>query len=93
MSADLSNPSAPVNPVRDALAEIRACQEELQTFVAGVFDRLDGLANELLERETAPQQADRKMMHSEIAQLAAVATDLADLVAEQKRLIESRTPR
>jgi hypothetical protein len=97
MSAELSNRSVPASPAQDALAEMRDCQHELQTFVTGLFDRLEGLAKELLAQETTPQQAprqmDRNLMQNELSQLAAVATDLADLVAEQKRLLANRKPR
>jgi hypothetical protein len=115
MSVDLSNPSALANDVgqvanlspgaaREALAEIRASQAELQAFVAGVFDRLDSLvvgrvaslsqgADGLPAAETGRQPMEPEVMQSRIDQLAAVAAELTALAAEQRRVLAKRDRR
>ena len=73
-------PTAP----RDALAEVRASRVELQALVAGVFDRIDELARRQVGN--LPHGTDEETIQGPIDQLAAVAAELAALVAEQKRL-------
>lgn len=90
MSAESSKQPGGWNCAWDALAEIRTCSGELQTFIWGVFDHLDGLADELLVRELDRQQLQRQgeqeTLQGQINRLTSVATELADAVAEQKRL-------
>jgi hypothetical protein len=90
-----SQPSG-LSCVSEALAEIRACSDELQTFVSGVFDHLDGLTDQLRKcefaREQSQQQADRETVQGEIDRLSAVAAQLAEMMAEQKQLA-GRKPR
>ncbi len=90
MLADLSNLTAGHNCVRDALAEIRACHSELQAFVTGMFDQLDELVTGRLDpnalRTDGPQEPDREALKDQIERLAAVAAELTQSVAEQKRL-------
>lgn len=94
MSVDLLNSSIRGENARNALAEIRACAGELQAFVAGEFDRIEALADEIIARQTSRDQtrhrAERKMMQDQIDQLARVAAEVAELVAEQKRLSGKR---
>jgi hypothetical protein len=89
MSVDPSKASALAASAREALAEIRASQAELQTLLAGAFDRLgnlvDGLPALETERPTRPATS-----QSQIEQLAAVAAELTALAAEQKRLLAER---
>ncbi len=94
MSVDLLNPSIRGEKAKNALAEIRACSGELQAFVNGEFDRIEALADEIVARQTSHDQtrhqAERKMMQDQIDQLARVAADVAELVAEQKQLSGKR---
>jgi len=74
----------------EALAEIRAYPGELQTFLVGVFDRLDRLADELRAQEVAAQHVERDALHGQIDRLASVASELAEAVAEQKKLVDQK---
>ncbi len=90
MSVELSNQSAGEGGVQDALAEIRASRAELRTFLEGLFDRLDGLADGLLVQEVANRQTqrdtDRATLDDQIERLVAVAAELAESVAQQKKI-------
>ncbi len=90
MSVESSNQSAEAGGVQDALAEIRASHAELQTFFEGLFDRLDGLADGLLDQEVANRQpqrdTDRATLDDQIERLAALAAELAESVAQQKKI-------
>ena len=90
MSVELSNQSAEEGGVQDALTEIRASHAELQTFIEGLFERLDGLADGLLVQEVANRQAqrdtDRSALDDQIERLAALAAELAESVAQQKNI-------
>ena len=94
MPTDLSHPSTCRNNALNALVEIRACHDDLRTFVAGAFDRLDKLVDELRALETVQEQtqrqAERETMQEQIDQLTRLATELAQSVAEQKRLTSER---
>jgi ribosome assembly protein YihI (activator of Der GTPase) len=90
MPSDLLNPSVCRENALNALAEIRACHGDLRTYVAGAFDRLDGLVEELgtqkTDEEQTQRQVDQASMQEQIDRLARLATELAQSVAEQKRL-------
>jgi hypothetical protein len=91
MPVESSNQSGDWNSAREALAEMRACPGELQTFILSVFDQLDSLASELLAHELAGQQAQRQAgseaLQNQIDRLASVAAELSKAVAEQKALV------
>ena len=72
------------------MAEIRAYPDELQTFLVGVFDRLDHLADGLFAQEVAAQHAERHAFQGQIERLASVASELAAAVAEQKKLVDQK---
>ena len=90
MPVESSNQSGGWNCTRAALAEIRACPGELQTFVSGMFNQLDGLTDDLLARELTRQQvqrqAEREALQGQIDQLASVAAELAEALAGQNEL-------
>jgi hypothetical protein len=90
MRAELSNQPTGWACVRDALAEVRTGQSELQTFVSDMFDDLDGLADQLvgskIAQDCAIGHAEHDALHEQIDRLASLAAELAQSVAEQKRL-------
>ena len=104
MSTDLANVSAHATAARDALAEVRAARTELYAFLTGMFDRLGALAAEQVaglshgdgsraageeEGHQPLRPVEREAVQSQVEQLAAVAAELTELVAEQKRLLAS----
>jgi hypothetical protein len=97
MLPPLSNQPTGGDRVRHALAELGAGHSELQALVSGIFDRLDELADEFLGRKNAsdqkPEQAEWESLQSQISQLTLVATELAESVANQKRLAARRNRR
>ncbi len=94
MSIETASPPVASDCARNALAEIRKCQTELEEFLAETFERLDGLAEELLTNEINHQehlrQAEREAVDQQVERLAALATELAHTVAEQKHLVAKR---
>ena len=65
------------------LAEIRACQEELQTFLAETFDRLDEVVGRLRRQGPAAhteRHADPNTMQDQIDHLTQLVSDLARTV-------------
>jgi RNA polymerase-interacting CarD/CdnL/TRCF family regulator len=90
MAVESSNRSGGSNCAGGALAAIRACSDDLQTFVFGVFDQLEGLTDQLLARELdwqqTQRQTEREALQGQIDRLASVAAELAQTVAEQKQL-------
>ena len=90
MRAELPNQPAGWNCVRDALAEIRTGHGELQTYISGMFDRLDGLAGEALDSKIAQDcavgHAEQEALQEQIDRLASLAAELAQSVADQKQL-------
>ena len=92
MSVELSNETIDTASARNALAELKSCQVELQEFISDVFDRIDGLAGELLTREIACQQAryqaERETVQTQIETLSSVAAELTKALAEEKDLFE-----
>jgi hypothetical protein len=94
MASGSSNPWDRSNGLSTAVAELRACSDEMQAFVAGVFENLEEMADQLSTRERvgrhAQQQAERKALQDQIEQLASVTAELAASVAEQKRLTGDR---
>jgi hypothetical protein len=65
----------------------------LQTFLAGAFDQLDHLADELLAQELVSQRGDREALQAQVERLASVANELTVAVAEQKQLVDQRKRR
>ena len=90
MSTDLLHPSNCRENALLALIDIRACYGDLRTFVAGAFDRLDTLVEELRTQTTVHERTQRQVEHEtlqdQIDQLARLASDLAQSVAEHKGL-------
>ena len=78
------------NCVSEALAEIRACPGELKTFISGVFDQLDSLTDQLRRYEISRRQAEGQAVQGQIDRLSAVAAQLAETMAEQKRLASKK---
>jgi hypothetical protein len=89
MPAEMPSLSVDVRDARNALLEISACRDELQTFLTDEFDRWERMADGLLAgeiaRERAQEQAQRVALDGQIQRLAAVAAELAQSLAEQKR--------
>lgn len=85
----LSSPSGGWSSVQEALAEIRACPDELQGFLTSVFERLSELTDQLLAHEVTCQQTQRHdeqdALQSQIDGLAATVAELARAVTEQQR--------
>jgi hypothetical protein len=65
----------------------------LQTFLAGAFDQLDHLADELLVQELVSQRGDREALRAQVERLASVANELTAAVAEQKQLVDQKMRR
>ena len=88
MCAELNSQPLGRNCVRDALAELQACHDEFQTFVADMFDKLDGLAGEFLGTEIRQDDAlpepQRESLQSQIDRLAALTAELAQSLASQR---------
>ncbi len=93
MAIESSNQSDGGTCAREALAEIRTCTGELQTFLTDVFDRLDHLADTLLAQELSCQHDERETFQAQIDRLALVANELTAAVAEQKRLADQEKTR
>jgi len=96
MPTDLLHPSNCRENALLALIEIRACYGDLRTFVAGAFDRLDALVEELRTQQTVHErtqrQAEQETLQEQIDQLARLASDLAQSIAENKQLASKREP-
>ena len=90
MSVDSYNQLDGWNCVQDALVEIGSSSHELQEFVADLFDQLGRSTDELLlgelSRQRAEHQAERDAFEGHIERFAALTAELADTVAEQKKL-------
>jgi hypothetical protein len=88
MRAELSNQPLGRSCLRDALAELQACHDEFQTFVADMFDEIDGLAGELLGSPVTCNDAlpepQRESLQSQIDRLAALTAELAQSMASQR---------
>lgn len=89
MSAESPNSSTRWDCAKQALAEIRACPGELQTFVTGLFEEFGKLVDELLAHELGRQQIHRTMeterLQDQIDRLAAVVASLAGTVPDRSR--------
>jgi hypothetical protein len=76
------------NLAKDALAEIRTCYGEIQTFMDDECDRLDAMADELLIRHTVHEQAERRveqeLIQSQMDHLVEMMAEVAQTVATQK---------
>jgi hypothetical protein len=90
MPTELSHPSIYRENALNALIEIRACYGEVRTFVAGAFDRLDELIEELGTPQAVRGQlggrAEREAMQGQIDRLVQMAHELAASVAEHIQL-------
>jgi hypothetical protein len=90
MPTELSHPFMYREKALNALVEIRACYSDMQAFVAAAFDRLDKLVDELgtpnLAAKVTKWSAEQDSMQEQIDRLARLANDLAESVAEQKRV-------
>jgi hypothetical protein len=95
MSSASVNPSAYREDALNALTEIRACHDELRTFLADTFDRLDNIVNRLRHPAAVPIVAqevvenveppvDRDMMQDQMDYLTRLVTDLANSVKERE---------
>lgn len=83
MSAVSPNSSVCRQDALSALAEIRACQEELQTFLAETFDRLDEVVGRLRRQGPVARTercADPNVMQDQIDHLTQLVNDLARTV-------------
>jgi hypothetical protein len=85
------NPSESTSSLREALEDVRACENELQTFLSDMFDRIERLAQSSVVTEP-PKAGDEaalkpEAMQCQIEQLAALAAELAASVAEQKKMV------
>jgi hypothetical protein len=87
MSAQLLNPSACREDALNALIEIRACRDELQTFLEAAFDRLDhlvdGLRSERSGQGEVKHPTDGGTLQNQIDLLARMAAELAQSVAKR----------
>jgi hypothetical protein len=94
MGTDSLHPSVCRENALNALTEIRAYHSDFRTLVVGAFDRLDKLVDEFrsqkIEQEQAQPGPEREMMQDQIDQLARLAHDLAQSVAEHKQLTANR---
>ncbi|MBN1395551.1 MAG: hypothetical protein JW959_11045 [Pirellulales bacterium] len=92
MTVETSNPSMDAG-VADALAEIHASATEASTFLEGLIERLDGLADSLPAREETNRRAlrgaDRAALDEQIERLAALADELAESISRQKKFSAS----
>ena len=70
------------------MQEVRASHAEMQSFLLGVFDKLEQMLEEARAEEALDRQADRQAEHDtldgQIARLAAITEQLARSVAEQR---------
>jgi hypothetical protein len=86
MPTELSHPSIYRENALNALIEIRACYGEVRTFVAGAFDRLNDLIEELgtprATRGQAGGRAECEAMQDQIDRLVQLAHELASSVAD-----------
>jgi hypothetical protein len=94
MPTDLLHASNCRENALNALGEIRACYSDLHTFVAGVFDRLDTVVEELRSEisahESTKWQQEQSTLQIQIDRLSLLTADLAQSVAEQKHLTAER---
>jgi hypothetical protein len=88
MSVALSNPSACREEALNALIEIRPCHDELRTFLAETFDRLDEVVGGLRQQKPEPAQVERRpdpdAMQDQIDHLARLVNDLAKTVKKRE---------
>jgi len=88
MSAGLPNSSVCQEHALNALIEIRACHDELRTFLADTFDRLDEVVNHLRpERPVAHVErvADAVVMQDQIDHLTRLVSDLAHSIKSREQ--------
>ncbi len=88
MADEQMNSTVGDGEILDALEEIRACETDLQTFLDGLFDRLEGLADGLLVREAAARQTKQaddsppSKLDEQIERLTALANNLAESISK-----------
>jgi hypothetical protein len=100
MLTDSTDQSPGWGCAKKALEEIRACPGDLRALFLGAFDQLDELADKLIAQELARQhterQTERDVLGGQIERLASLASELAESVAAQKKLVgqkpEGRRP-
>jgi hypothetical protein len=89
MSVVPPNLSACQENALSALLEIRACHEQLRTFLDETFDRLDEVVGRLRRHEGLPAQTERRAdpdaMQEQIDHLTRLVTDLACTVKKRER--------
>ena len=94
MSAELLNLSVSREDALNALIEIRACHDELQTFLAATFSRLDDLVDKLRAEQPGQEQVERRTdggsLQDRIDQLARLAAELAQSMTEREPLAAAR---
>jgi hypothetical protein len=94
MSTPLPSTFAPENRLRDALGDIRACYAEIESFMAGTFDKLEQVLDEARTEQAVDGQAkrlaERDTLDGQIARLAAIAEQLAQSVAQQQQWTAKR---
>ena len=94
MSVESSNQLGGWDCASDALAEIESYPNELQKFVADLFDQLGGLTDAMLVEELARQRAEQKSerdaMREQIDRLAAVTAELAKTVTEPNMVEQAK---
>jgi hypothetical protein len=88
MSAASPNLSVCREDALNALVEIRACHDELRTFLADTFDRLDEVVGRLRRQEPASarvaRHADPDVMQGQIDHLTRLVSELAHTVKKQE---------
>jgi chromosome segregation ATPase len=88
VSAEASIELIAENGLRESLAEICASGQDSHRFVAGVFDELDALCNELL-REQQAWLADREQTESDLQERAAqLEADCTALESRRQQMAE-----
>ncbi len=78
------------NCASEALAEIRAYPGELQTFSCRRIRSTGPFGGRVARQEVAAQHVERDALHGQIDRLASVASELAEAVAEQKKLVDQK---
>ena len=88
MSAASLNPSVCREDALNALSEIRACHDELRTFVGETFDRLDDVVSRLRRQAPVPppveRRADPDVMQGQIDHLTRLVSELAHTVKKRE---------
>ena len=93
MSVDLQGPMD-VEPVRTALDEVRATEEEFSQFFGNVFDQLQGLSLEVFARhkclEIDTDCADLREVREGFRQIAGEFSGIKEELKQMRNLLESK---